>query len=299
MNTPASTPASLPPSRPYYWSVRRELWESRSLYLAPLIAGGLVLLGFFISLVYVPPGMLAKSVPDALQQVTDIARRRDVGAIALIMTSIFVGMFYCLDALHGERRDRSILFWKSLPVSDATTVLAKVTVPMAVLPVIAFVVIMTAQLIMLVTGSVVLLARGMDGGSLWTQLPFFRGTLVLIYGLAVVALWYAPVYAWLLLVSAWARRATLLWAILPPLALVLVERLGFGTRFVSRMLVHRLSGGFAEAFVMRRGDDLATMGVPQIDALRFVSSPGLWLGLIVAAALLYAAMRVRRSAEPI
>ena len=66
-----------------------------------------------------------------------------------MLTAFLVGVFYCLDALHGERRDRSILFWKSLPVSDLTTVLAKASVPCRVLPPRAFALALATQLMLL------------------------------------------------------------------------------------------------------------------------------------------------------
>ena len=36
-------------TRPFYWSVRRELWDNPSIYVAPLIAAGVVLLGCLLS----------------------------------------------------------------------------------------------------------------------------------------------------------------------------------------------------------------------------------------------------------
>src|SRR5206468_5595092 len=73
----------------------------------------------------------------------------DVAAMMLIFTAFIVGVFYCLDALHGERRDRSILFWKSLPVSDLTTLLSKVTIPLVALPLVTFAIVVATQLVML------------------------------------------------------------------------------------------------------------------------------------------------------
>jgi ABC-2 type transport system permease protein len=106
-----------------YWSVRRELWEHRSIYIAPLAAAAVFLLAFLTGLTL------------------STAHRHEpldtpyVFAAALIMgTGFIVGIFYSLDALYGERRDRSILFWKSLPVSDLTTVLSKFAIPLVILP---------------------------------------------------------------------------------------------------------------------------------------------------------------------
>ena len=129
------------------------------------------------------------------------------------------GLFFCLDALHGERRERSILFWKSLPVSDRTTVLSKSSIPLLVLPLVTFVVVVSTQLVMLLWTSLLLISHGMSPASTWTYLPLFQQSIVLLYGLAAIALWHAPVYGWALLVSGWARRATFLWAALPLIAI--------------------------------------------------------------------------------
>ena len=101
-------------------------------------------------------------------------------------TTFIVGIFYCLDALHGERRDRSILFWKSLPVSDLTTVLSKASIPLVVLPLLTFAITVATQWIMLLLSSAVLLASGLSVATLWTQLPLFQMSLMLLYHLVTV-----------------------------------------------------------------------------------------------------------------
>src|SRR5437016_13261950 len=136
----------------------------------------------------------------------------DIAAALLMLTQLLVGAFYCLDALHGERRDRSILFWKSLPVSDLTTVLSKAIIPLAVLPAIAFALTVCVQLIMLLITSAYLLVHGMSPATTWAHFPVFQNWLVMLYGLIAIAFWQAPIYGWLLLVSAWSRRAAFLWA---------------------------------------------------------------------------------------
>jgi ABC-2 type transport system permease protein len=132
-------------------------------------------------------------------------------------TAFIVGIFYSVDALYGERRDRGILFWKSLPVSDLTAVLSKLTVPLVVLPLLSFAITVATQFAMLLLSSVMLLGSGVNIATLWTEASFFHVSLVLLYHLLTVhGLWYAPIYGWLLLVSAWAPRAPLIWAFLPP-----------------------------------------------------------------------------------
>src|SRR6266404_7954548 len=125
-------------TRPFYWSVRREVWENRSLYIVPLIVAAVEVFGFAISTIGLAERRRGVLLLDPAHQRAAIEQPYDLVAIMMIFIVFIVGVFYCLDALYGERRDRSILFWKSLPVSDLTTVLSKVTIPLVVLPLIAF-----------------------------------------------------------------------------------------------------------------------------------------------------------------
>src|ERR1700730_15535142 len=118
-------PAVIAATRPMDWSVRRELWENRSIYIAPLAVAALVLFGFLISTIHLPAKMRATLTLDPMQRHELMGQPYNFTALLIMGTTFIVGVFYCLDALHGERRDRSILFWKSLPVSDLTTVLSK------------------------------------------------------------------------------------------------------------------------------------------------------------------------------
>ncbi|MDQ3115159.1 MAG: ABC transporter permease [Verrucomicrobiota bacterium] len=228
-------------TRPFFWSVRRELWENRSIYLAPLIAGAVALFGFFISTIGLPERRRAVLLLDAAQQRARIEQPYDMVAMILMMVGILVGIFYCLEALHGERRDRSILFWKSLPVSDFTTVLAKASIPLLVLPLVTFAVVVITQVIMMLWTAVLLAMNGLPLTTV-SQLPFFSSWLVLLYGLAVMALWQAPLFAWFLLVSAWARRAAILWALLP-ISIGVIERIAFQTTYFPTFLQDRVFGG--------------------------------------------------------
>ena len=289
-------------TRPMYWSVRRELWENRSIYIAPLVAAAVVLLGFAISTIGLPERRRAVLLLDPLQQRARIEQPYDIAAMMLMLTAFIVAVFYCLDALHGERRDRSILFWKSLPVSDFTTVLSKASIPLVVLPLLTFAIIVATQLIMLLLSTLILLMNGLSPATS-SQLPFFQLSLILLYGLVTMALWQAPFYGWLLLVSGWARRATFLWAVLPLLAVCAVEKIAFDTAHFAVMLGHRLTGSFENAFVVvkpPRGVIVPVVDrLTQLDPVKFLSSPGLWIGLGIAAAFLAAAIRMRRNRDPI
>src|SRR5437868_9431557 len=162
-------PAADATTRPFYWSVWRELWENRSIYIAPLIVAGVQVFGFALSAIGLAERRQGVLLLDPAKQRLNIEPPYDIVAMIMILTVFVVGVFYCLDALHGERRDRSVLFWKSLPVSDLTTMLAKLFVPLVVLPVIAFLLVIVVHLIMLLITSVVLVVHGMSPATTWTR----------------------------------------------------------------------------------------------------------------------------------
>src|SRR5277367_2196030 len=292
-------PAVLSATRPFYWSVRRELWENRSIYLAPTAAAAVFLFGFLISLIGLPHRMRAVLALDPAKQREALAMPFDYAAGIIMATAFIVSIFYSLEALHSERRDRSILFWKSLPVSDLTTVLSKASIPLLILPLLSFAITAATQWVMLLLSSAVMLGNGLSVTPLWTRLALFQSLFMLFYHLFTVhMLWYAPIYAWLLLVSGWARRAAFLWASLPILAIGVVEKLAFGSAHFFGLLAHRLSGG-AEAIPFSSSNRFPIDPGMQITPGIFLSSPGLWIGLLVAAAFLAAAVRLRRYRGPL
>jgi ABC-2 type transport system permease protein len=282
-----------------YWSVLRELWENRSIYVAPLAAAAVILFGFMISTIGLPHRRRAVLLLDEAHQRKAIEMPYDIAAMMIIVTALIVGVFYCLDALYGERRDRSILFWKSLPVSDRTTVLSKATVPLVILPALTFAIIVVIHLLMLLMSTAVLLMGGLSFSTMAPQWRFVPPPLALLYGLIVITLWHAPIYGWLLLVSGWARRAAFLWAVLPFLALHLFEKVAFGTSYVGSMIKYRLIGWFSEAFLAHPRGTLPADPMSQLTPGHLLSTPGLWIGLAFAAAFLAAAVRLRRYREPI
>jgi ABC-2 type transport system permease protein len=286
-------------TRPLYWSVRRELWENKSIYVAPLAAAGVLLFGFLISTFTLPRRMDAMLLLDPARQSARVMMPYNVVAGLVFLTAFIVAVFYCLDALHGERRDRSILFWKSLPVSDLTTVISKAAVPLVVLPLIVLAIVLTAHLFILVLSTLALLGNGPGLKTLWTYVKFFQMPVALVYGLTVIALWHAPLYAWLLLVSAWARRSAFLWAVLPPLAVVVFEKIAFNSTHFGAWLRYRLIGWFPRAFVPHERGSGTIEPLAALTPGTFLISPGLWAGLLFAALFLYAAVRVRRRREPI
>jgi ABC-2 type transport system permease protein len=290
-------PAAIPASRLLYWSIRREFWENRWLYLAPLAVAGLFVLGFVVSLLHLPGRMRAATALDPMQQYDVIAQPYDIAGGLMMITAMLVGAFYCLDSLYGERRDRSILFWKSLPVSDVITVLAKASIPLLILPLLAFAIAVGMELIVVLMSSAVLLAKGIGAGMLWTHLSLPQVWWLLLYHIVTVhTLGPAPLYAWLMLVSAWARRAPFLWAVLPPLAVGGLEKLVFNTTYFANVIANRLTGAGTEAVTLP--DSFPTHPMTHLTPGIFLSSPGLWIGFAVAAAFLYGAIRLRRYQGP-
>ena len=290
LESQAIAPAAMSVTRPMYWSIRRELWENRSIYIAPLIVAAVVLFGFLIATI---GRAMATSNLDHRRAVLEEPYNFAIGLI--MATTFIVGIFYCLDALHGERRDRSILFWKSLPVSDLTTVLSKASIPLVVLPIITVTIIVATNWVMLLMSTVVLAGSGLSAGTLWTQVSLSL-LMVLYHLLTVHVLWHAPIYSWLLLVSGWARRAAFLWAILPWAAICVVEKIAFNTSHFANLLQYRFTGPEAFDFPARGSGSIHPM--THFALGQFLSTPGLWIGFLLAAAFLAAAVRLRRYRGP-
>lgn len=286
------------PTRPFIWSVRRELWEHRSVRYAPLAVAGLILFGFLMGLAHSSYKLWQSANQPFEKRMMEHMIPYGISAVALIATSLIVAVFYCLGTLHNERRDRSILFWKSMPVSDLTALLAKAVIPLAILPLVAFVVIVATQIIMFLLATADLLANGHPPAEYWATLPLPQIWMEVFYGLVTLSFWYWPVYGWLLLVSSWAKRAPFLWAVLPPLGLALIEKLAFDTSHAFDVLKSRLLGSFAEAFVYHESAK-GGFPFPQMNPVGFLSSPGLWIGMILGTGFFAAAVWMRRRREPV
>jgi ABC-2 type transport system permease protein len=285
--------------KPVLWSIRREIWENRSLYIAPVIVAIVEVLGFVVSTNGLADRRRALFTLAPEIQRSRITEPYDAVAVIMILTVFIIGVFYCLDALYGERRDRSILFWKSLPVSDLVAVLAKVSIPLLILPSIAFLAIVCTQLAMLAVTSIVLMSHHLSPASTFEYFSISFNTAVLVYGLIAIALWHAPIYGWLLFVSSWVRRAAFLWAVLPFFAAGVFEKITFNTSYLADTVENRLFGFAPAAFVFdpHRKESIHTF--TQLSPARYLSTPGLWLGLLFA--LIFIAMTVwlRRSRAPL
>lgn len=295
---------------------RRELWEHRSIYGVPIVFGGLfvvaAILGVFgLVKVTMGDGELANyTLSELADQVQPHQWRPGMEVLfASVATTLqmimgVVVFFYLIDALYAERRDRSILFWKSLPVTDATVVGSKFLTAALVIPAVTLAVfLVTAAVLWLIAGVTALVAG--TGAALGAGPgAILKTAAVMLYALVVQALWYAPLYGWLLLASAYAKRAVLLWAVLPPVGLIIAEQILFGTEHFAEFLGERVVGGYGLAFdTMHYGvgwdsaSERATAFPPLAEFLtpgRFLSAPELWVGLALAFVLLAGAVWLRR-----
>ena len=187
--------------RPFLWSMRREVWENPAIWMAPLAIEGVVLLAQVFAVLHRPGEVTRAAAAGSAKAVQSLNMPYAAAAGAVFVISFLVSLCYCAGALHGERRDRSILFWKSLPVSDLTAVLAKAAVPLVLLPAVMLAVVAAGQLAALALTTLAVMLAGLDPRELWSRLHM--GFMWAAFGrsMIIMPLWYAPLVAWLLLVG--------------------------------------------------------------------------------------------------
>lgn len=293
--------------------LRRELIEHQAGWRVAAVLGGLFLLATLLGIFGVARiggedfrgavAMMADAPDPAAVHALLMVMFMPIAMLFVLLISIVV-LFYLLDSLYAERKDRSILFWKSLPVSDLKVVGSKYLTAVAGMPAQALAVFVATVMLIWLLASTSMLIGGTAQFVLRGPLALLQVTIVMIYTLVALALWLAPVHGWLLLVSAFARRAVLGWALLPPLLLVVAERILFGTRYFAGLLGQRLTGGLElafsgrfEAMIEPTGNGVVAMFPALSEFLspgRFLGSPALWAGLVVGALFLAGAVWLRR-----
>jgi ABC-2 type transport system permease protein len=295
----AAPPAAKALSSTLLALVRREFWEHRSLWVAPSVVAALMVLGaFFASVKYRAPNADLSGDQGPWNGMTMFAVMQGFVSSPLSLVTTIVLLFYLLDCLYAERRDRSFLFWKSLPVSDGLTVLSKFLVAVIIVPLGVYALGLVVSLLLTGMWQVNAALGRLPPIPGWDMGGWLQAELALLACLFVAALWYAPWAAYLLVVSAWARRNPLLWFFLPPVAAQALERIAFGTHYIASFIAYRLFGIWPRLFShmhFGRGRAFAIgSALPQLDIKAVLADVDLWLGLAAAAGLVYAAIRLRR-----
>jgi len=287
--------------RPFFWSVRCELWRSRWVMLGPLPAALVLVTTTLLGALSRPSRLGALLGSAAAGRHAAIAEPYALAAPMVALGVFLVGLIYSLDALRGERRDRSILFWKSLPVSDATVVLAKAAIVFVVLPLVVLAVTVVVHAALLLIGSTTLILTGGNPLALWRELALGDRLVAVLYGVVTLALQQAQLYGWLLMVSAWAPRLPALWALLPPFAIVEAERRFFGHSRLEELLRDLVVGSFTRSFDLNpsRTTMPAIRRVAELGPAALFGRPALWLGLVLTAVFLGLAIRSRHDREPV
>jgi ABC-2 type transport system permease protein len=279
------------------WLVRREFWENRAIWMIPAVIGG------FMVLIALFGRVDLMSISQVPRQAVGGGFLLAVGATFFAVMSIY-STWYLLDCLYADRKDRSVLFWKSMPISDTTTVLSKLATALIVIPAVYFA---AADLTTLIMAFIVSVRSSSSiGGALWHADLWLQLQALWLYMIVTTALWYLPIAAYLLVVSAWAKRAVMLWSLLPPLALVLAERWFLDSHVIAGELGERLVGYPWRAFRDDPGSsswvttvvDNDTITTPTsiwsfFNAAGFFSSPETWIGAAVGVALIVCAIQLR------
>lgn len=304
------------------WLIKREMWEHKGMLLwTPLAIAG-VMAALMLTSLFAGKmtGMQIDGHPVTSITIAGSARLRLVemlsqvyvaAGIPILMLLGLLVFFYCLGALSDERRDRSLLFWKSLPVSDRTTVLSKVLLALVVAPLIALAIALALGLLMLVAACIVLQLHGTNlVGELLMAPTLYLTPLRLLGLLPVYILWALPTVGWLLMVSSMARSKVFLWAVGTPLitALLLVWaekalNLGINAHWFMLNIVNRiLLGVMPGAWIPMSGAQLAIdpahdTSVPvAIFKLSWATlgDPGVWLGAAAGIGMIAVAVWMRR-----
>lgn len=284
----------------WIWLFRREIWENRAIWMLPVVVAGLLLV--IVLFGHIQVDELSRDLSsDQLRLLGPLV----VGGIGMSTLFLIMNVYiswYLLDCLYADRKDRSVLFWKSLPITDTQTVLSKLAMAMLVIPLVYFIV---ADLTV-IAASLVLSVRGGShvAQALWHPGDWLQLQVLGIYAILTGTLWFLPISAWFMFVSSWARRAVTLWALLLPLAACYVESKLVGSTVLWKALVAHLTGYGNAAFegssgcvrhtVIGTGKlDLPCSLSSFIDPAGFFGSGEMWLGFVIGAALVGATIYMR------
>jgi len=323
-----ATTVHAPKSTAFKWLLKREFWENRGGFVwAPAITGAIFLvmtligMGLATALHSEQGGGGGDSItPQALGYAGDVSLLIGIGLAMTVLS--FVVFFYSLGSLYDDRRDRSVLFWKSMPVSDTHTVLSKVAWALLLAPIVALAVGAVIGVALWGITSITAAINGLP--SAWAVVTHSHPLRMLVNILAVIpvyALWALPAVGWLMFCSAWARRLPFLWAVLVPvLACMMISLVaaivGSASHFdfpfgmlwyvvvyrgllsVNPMSVYALPEVHAKAVNVdvHSADDVARV-VDMSQTWQAFATADLWIGAAVGAALIVAAIYLRRWRE--
>ncbi|GAC1455901.1 MAG: ABC transporter permease [Steroidobacteraceae bacterium] len=310
LSVPASAAARGDLQQTLVTLVRREFWEHRTLWLAPLATAALLVVGtLFARHMQFQVDDVSHAEFSARQALAVSTIAQAVVFMTLNLVAALFVSFYLVDCLYAERRDRSISFWKSMPVSDGLTVASKLLVAMVAVPLGVWALAAATHVVISVVFAVhAALGHVPANAVAWHTLTWLRVELLLLIGSALGVAWNAPIAGYFLLVSVLARRNAVMWAMGIPLLVPLVERVVLGSHYAWTFMVYRLQGIWDILanhgdlnFIAGQAADNSHFNLPPIDALlgelnfrAAFLAPDLWLGLLAAAAMLYAATRIRR-----
>jgi ABC-2 type transport system permease protein len=305
----------------FTWLIKREFWETRSAWVGPLATAAALMLIAFAGLFYGIDGSFSAEIVAEIGKSSNLGLGAAVFAgLGLIAGAFFVVLqitqySYLVDCLYSERKDRSILFWKSLPISDAQTVLAKLAFALLVMPSIALAALLSTQVVVYLAASIKLGSASGMLGLLWSPSMWMNALTYTIYLYFKVVLWALPLMAWLVLVSGFAPRSPMGVAILIPAVTALIENLLVGTHVIGTAVMSRLSPpsllksvptsdiGITPDTMQNQAQDALQWWAHPMEALRvdvsaLIANPGLWIGLLIAAGFVMAAIEVRRRRDP-
>ncbi|WP_449448319.1 hypothetical protein [Thermomonas brevis] len=306
--------------------LRREFWEHKGgFFWAPIWAGGISLLLTTMALIFGEVAarrsgkttingldlslLTEKMSPEDVRHLADGISMSTATAMFWPMLVLgFVVFFYCLGSLFDERKDRSVLFWKSLPVSDRDTVLSKAISALLVAPAIATGVGVACMIAFLLLLSLfVVIHHGNPFMLLWSPGNLLFNAGVAIAAIPIYALWALPTVGWLLLCSAWSKSKPFLWAIMIPVfAGVFISWFDLMNSFDlssgwfwKNVVAHLLGGVFPGSWVMVMDMKLTNLRhFPDMNVIRsmysVMATPQLWIGAAAGVAMITAAIRLRR-----
>jgi ABC-2 type transport system permease protein len=292
--------------------VRREIWEHRSLYITPAVVGLVMVLTLLTAFVFASgyQEIVDIGIMGAQNLAGDAERRAALLAVLIgntvpfIIAGAILTVFYCLDSLYAERKNKSILFWRSLPITDAETVISKFLTTALAIPLIAFAVIVITHLFILaITGVFVSIEGGSSMLLVWSSAPLFDVWAGMLIVTILLPVWFSPFIGWFLFVSAWTKRSPLLMAFLPLILLPVLEYWVFRTHLIADAIQTRFDQlpmfkGIEPELFFDEEQFIANMDaislLAYIDVGKFLASPQMWAGVIVCGLLMTAAIYVRR-----